>query len=249
MTPLVQAESAAEKGLKIAREVDARDAGWKSSSATMKMVLISPSGQQVTRDIRMQYLEGSSEGDGDKTLSIFDSPKDVQGTAFLSFAKTLEPDDQWLYLPALKRVKRISSANKSGPFMGSEFSFEDLSANEVAKFTYEFIREEVIDSVHYHVVRNFPAYEHSGYQYRDVWIDQDEYRVSKIEYVDRKGELLKTLKQYDYKLYQERFWRAQKYVMTNHQNSKVTELYWQDYRFDIGLTAADFNRNTLMRSR
>jgi hypothetical protein len=58
------------------------------------------------------------KGDGDKSLSIFDSPRDVKGTALLTFTHALESDEQWLYLPALKRVKRISFSNKSGPFLG-----------------------------------------------------------------------------------------------------------------------------------
>ncbi len=74
--------------------------------------------------------------DGDKSLFVFDEPRDVQGTAFLIHAHREDADDQWLYLPALKRVKRISSANRSGSFMGSEFAYEDMTAQEVEKFTY-----------------------------------------------------------------------------------------------------------------
>ena len=71
-------------------------------------------------------LENDKPNEGDKSLSIFDTPADVEGTIFLSHTKIKNPDDQWLFLPALKRVKRISSSNKSGPFMGSEYAYEDL---------------------------------------------------------------------------------------------------------------------------
>jgi len=244
---MASADDAANKGLTIATEADTRDTGWKDSTASMHMVLINAKGQKTERDLRLKSLEGV--GDGDKSLSVFDSPKDVQGTAFLSFSHAVTPDEQWLYLPALKRVKRISSANKSGPFMGSEFAFEDLSSNEIAKYKYEYLRDELVDGQDCFVVRNFPQYEHSGYKYRDVWIDKLHYRTYKVEYYDRKGSLLKTLSQKNFQVYLGKYWRADQFVMVNHQTNKSTELTWKDYQFQTGLTEADFNRNSLMRTK
>lgn len=82
------------------------------SIATMEMILKNAQGESSTRLMRLKSLE--VEGDGDKGLTIFDQPRDVTGTAFLNHSHTIGADDQWLYLPALKRVKRISSRNKSG---------------------------------------------------------------------------------------------------------------------------------------
>ena len=127
------AQTPEEKGLEIAVEADRRDTGFHDSTATMAMLLKNRRGDESTRDIRVRTLE--QKNDGDKSLTIFDRPADVKGTAFLSFTHKSGPDDQWLYLPALKRVKRISSRNKSGPFMGSEFAYEDLSSQEVEKYT------------------------------------------------------------------------------------------------------------------
>lgn len=245
--PIVQAEDAKSKGLAIATEADQRDRGWKDATASMQMLLINAKGQTTRRELRMQILEG--ESDGDKSLTVFDSPKDVQGTAFLSFSHAVTPDEQWLYLPALKRVKRISSANKSGPFMGSEFAFEDLSSNEIEKYTYEYLRDEVIDGEACFVVRNFPQYEHSGYKYRDVWIDKLHYRTLKVEYYDGKASLLKTLIQKNFQQYLGKYWRADQFVMINHQTNKSTELTWKNYKFQTGLSDADFNRNSLMRTK
>lgn len=241
------AMDAKAKGLEIAQEADRRDTGWKDSTASMQMILINPNGQKSSREVRLKFLEGS--GDGDKSLSVFDSPKDVQGTAFLSFSHALTADEQWLYLPALKRVKRIASANKSGPFMGSEFAFEDLSSNEVEKYTYEYLREESVEGQDCFVVRNYPQYEHSGYKYRDVWIDKKHYRTVKIDFYDRKGAPLKTLTQHNHILYLDKYWRAETFKMINHQTNKATELAWKDYQFQKGLTEEDFNRNSLMRTR
>ncbi|MEW6601074.1 MAG: outer membrane lipoprotein-sorting protein, partial [Nitrospirota bacterium] len=134
------AETPEEKGLAVAREADIRGAGFKDSTVNMLMVLKNRHGQESTRIIRSQTLE--VEGDGDKSLTIFDNPKDVQGTAFLNYTHKVGDDDQWLYLPALKRVKRISSRNKSGSFMGSEFSYEDISSQEIEKYTYKWVQNE-----------------------------------------------------------------------------------------------------------
>ena len=123
-----------EKGLEIAIEADSRDKGFGDSTAQITMILMDKYGQSTERAIRNRTFEGDNEGD--KSLVIFDSPGDVRGTAFLSHTKKADSDDQWLYLPALKRVKRIASSNKAGPFMGSEFSYEDIASQEVEKYTY-----------------------------------------------------------------------------------------------------------------
>ncbi len=118
-----------ERGLEIAREADARDTGWGDHQARMTMTLANKQGETSTREITIKTLEVAT--DGDKSLTIFHEPRDVKGTAFLSFSHPTTPDEQWIYLPALKRVKRISSANKSGPFMGSEFAYEDIASQEL----------------------------------------------------------------------------------------------------------------------
>ncbi|HSJ48359.1 MAG TPA: outer membrane lipoprotein-sorting protein, partial [Gammaproteobacteria bacterium] len=119
--PIALAETPEERGLAIAREADRRDQGWGDSSASMAMILRNSQGDESHRQVRVRNLE--VEGDGDKTLTIFDEPLDVKGTALLTYSHKTGPDDQWLYLPSLARVKRISSRNKSGPFMGSEFAY------------------------------------------------------------------------------------------------------------------------------
>ncbi|MCK5642395.1 MAG: outer membrane lipoprotein-sorting protein, partial [Gammaproteobacteria bacterium] len=138
-TGAVLAETPEEKGLAIAVEADKRDQGWSDQATVMKMILRNSQGAESMREIRGKTLE--VKGDGDKSLTIFDTPRDIKGTAFLSFTHALKADEQWLYLPALKRVKRISSSNKSGPFMGSEFAYEDISSQEVEKYKYKFIKD------------------------------------------------------------------------------------------------------------
>lgn len=238
---------AREKGLNIAAEAERRDTGWGNSSAQMTMHLANKHGDSSTRELRLQTLE--VDGDGDKSLTIFDEPRDVKGTAFLSFTHSLTADEQWLYLPALKRVKRISSSNKSGPFMGSEYAFEDLTSFELDKYDYEYLRDDVVDGMDSFVVRNYPLYKKSGYKYRDVWVDKAEYRVLKTDFYDRKGSLLKTLENSDFKQYLGQYWRPMKASMKNHQNGKSTDLIWSNYQFNVGLEERDFNKNSLQRAK
>ena len=236
-----------ERGLEIAVEADSRDLGFGDSKAELEMILRNRHGEETSRALRNRTLEQTE--DGDKVLIIFDNPGDVKGTAFLSFTHKAGPDDQWLYLPALKRVKRISSANKSGPFVGSEFAYEDISSQEVEKYTYRYAGEEAFDGRDHFIVERDPVDPKSGYTRQLVWYDTGEYRPWKVEYYDRKNTLLKTLVYDGYQQYLEHYWRADRMVMTNHQTGKSTELLWSDYVFDNGYRDKDFNRNALAKAR
>jgi outer membrane lipoprotein-sorting protein len=242
------AEAADEKGLAIAREADNRDAGFGDFAADMIMILKNRHGQESVREMRVRTLE--VKGDGDKSLSIFDTPRDVKGTAFLNFTHQTGDDDQWLYLPALKRVKRISSRNKSGSFMGSEFAYEEFASQEVEKYTYKWVQDETYGDKVCFVVEFYPVdSKNSGYTRMVNWIDKEEYRTWKVQYYDRKGSLLKTLVMSDYRVYLDRYWRAHEMNMVNHQNGKSTTLTWSGYNFRTGLTDGDFSKNSLARAR
>lgn len=237
-----------QKGYDISARGDRTDLGFGDSMVEAQMVLRNAAGQESTRDLSFSTLEKENESVGDKSLVVFRSPRDVEGTALLSHAKILDPDDQWLYLPALKRVKRISSANKSGPFVGSEFAFEDFTTTELNKFTYEYIGEEELDGMMTDVIERFPRYERSGYTKQKAWIDQEVFQTRKVEFYDRKGELLKTLILSDYREY-DGVWRSHRFTMVNHQTSKETELVFGDYQFKTGLDDNDFQQGVLTRLR
>ncbi|WP_375750155.1 outer membrane lipoprotein-sorting protein [Vibrio sp. HN007] len=235
----------AEKGLEIAKERKLRDKGWQDSSASMEMILKNSRGDTANRLMRMKSLE--VEGDGDKGLTIFDEPRDVKGTAFLSHSHTQGADDQWLYLPALKRVKRISSRNKSGPFMGSEFAYEDLTSFEIEKYDFLYLKDESIGKLSSYVVEQKPRDKKSGYKRQIVWLDKEEYRPLKVEFYDRKDTLLKTLTFSDYEQYLDKYWRAHTLEMVNHQTGKSTVLRTKDIEFQTGLEERDFKQSTLKR--
>jgi outer membrane lipoprotein-sorting protein len=243
----VMAESPEAKGLAIAVEDDKRDNGFGDFTSNMVMILKNRQGETSSRYIRNKTLE--VEGDGDKSLIIFDKPRDVKGTALLNFTHKTGNDDQWLFLPALKRVKRISSSNKSGSFMGSEFAYEDITSQEVEKYNYKWIRDETLEGKECFLFERYPVYKNSGYTRQVVWLDKEEYRIYKIDFYDRKNALLKTQTNKGYQQYLDRYWQPDEMFMQNHQTGKSTLLTWSDYKFRTGLKGKNFNRNSLKRAR
>lgn len=241
--------SAEQKGYELAARSDRSDRGFGDSEVELKMILRNKTGKETTRNLSIKTLEVPDESVGDKSVILFNTPRDIEGTALLSHARILEPDNQWLYLPALKRVKRISSVNKSGPFVGSEFAFEDLTSLELNKYEYKYLRSEACGDLLCDVIERYPRYEHSGYTKQITWIDQETYQVRKIEFYDRKDQLLKTLSFENYQQYEGGYWRALKMSMVNHQTGKSTDLLFSDYRFKTGLKDNDFVKAVLRRLR
>ncbi len=243
------AEDPVAKGEAIARESDRRDLGFGDTKTEMRMILENRKGQTSERRLRIHTLEVPDENDGDKSLVVFDQPRDIKGTALLSYAHILDPDDQWLYLPALKRVKRISSTNKSGPFVGSEFAYEDITAQELKKYSYKWLRDEPCGTLDCFVIERIPLYKKSGYTRLVTWYDKAEYQIRRVDYYDRKDVLLKTLTFSDYRQYLGKYWRAHNLYMVNHQTGKKTQLVYRKYEFQTGLMDRDFTRSRLKRVR
>lgn len=246
--PARASEDAERRGYAVVARADRSDRGFGSSEVAATMVLRNAAGQQSSRRLVFRTLERESEQNGDKSLVIFETPRDVAGTALLTHTRILEQDDQWLYLPALKRVKRISSANRSGPFVGSEFSFEDFTATELEKYDYRYLREEIMDGETMDVVEARPRYEGSGYSHLHTYYDQQVFQPRRIAYFDRRGSLLKTLTFSDYREY-DGVWRAHRLAMVNHQTGKKTDILYERFDFSVAFGPRDFDRSVLTRIR
>ncbi|MCM8539428.1 MAG: outer membrane lipoprotein-sorting protein [Lentisphaeraceae bacterium] len=244
---ILAAETAEEKGLTIMKEAKKRIQGFSDYTNSSVMTLKDRNGNESKRFMRSKNLE--MENDGDKILIIFDQPRDVKGTALLTYTHRTEDDDQWLYLPALKRVKRISSSNKSGPFMGSEFAYEDITSEEVEKYTYKYLRDETFNDQDCFMVERFPVDKRSGYSKQIVWLDKVNYKPLKTEFFDRKGQLLKVLLLKDYTLYIDKIWKPSIMHMVNKVNGKESTIEFSDFKFKTGLSERDFDKNSLKRAR
>jgi outer membrane lipoprotein-sorting protein len=242
------ADEAADKGRAIAAEADRRDTGFKDSEAAVVMILKSARGDESRRALRIKVLEAMAAGEGDKSLVIFDEPRDIAGAALLSFSHVLEPDDQWLYLPEVGRVKRISGANRAGPFMGSEFAYEDIAAPALEKYSYRFLRQEPCGKLTCNVIERTPLYKDSGYARQVVWLDAAEYRPWRVDFYDRRGAHLKRLTYGKFARYGA-YWRAHRLLMENLRTGKSTLLAVTAYRLGVGLSEADFSQASLKRAQ
>jgi hypothetical protein len=241
--------SPSERGRAIAEEAERRREGFGDSATELTMTLIGENGRTRTRRLTWRTLEGASPGEGDKSLTIFHEPRDIAGTAFVSHTYVGRSDEQWLYLPSLRRVRRIAPANQSSAFVGSEFSYEDLLSDEVERFDYQWLGDEPCDDTACFVVERYPTYDNSGYVKQIVWIDQSEYRPMKVEFYDRRDRLEKTLMLDDYRLHLDRFWRAHRMTMENHLTGRSTILTFGPFEFRTGLGGEDFDPSVLRRLR
>ena len=128
-------------------------------------------------------------------------------------------------------------------------SFEDFTSLELNKYTYKYLKETEVDGMKMDVIERYPRYENSGYTRQIAWIDQDVFQIRKVEFYDRRGDLLKTLELTDYREYGEGIWRAHTFSMVNHQTGKSTDLLYGDYEFKTGLNDKDFIKSVLARMR
>lgn len=237
------AESPEARGLRIAVDAEKANDGFKSESSSMEMTLINAQGDKTVR--KMQSTAMEKAGDGDRSIITFEWPADVKGTRMLTWSHKNKNDDQWLYLPSLNRVKRISSRNKSGSFMGSEFAYEDLGSQEVEKYKdYLYLGDDTFAGRSCWKVQRTPTDRKSGYSKQIVWMDPQYQQALKTEYYDRRGELLKTMVLSDYQQFG-RYWRAGRIDVENHQTSKRSELVWRQRTLGVEVDESTFESESL----
>ena len=243
----VSPDSAA-RGFEIARQATERDSGYINYSVEADMTLKSPGGDLGNRKFITHTLE--VDHDGDKRLVIFSNPRDLDGFVSLTYAHGVKPDEQWIYLPALRRSKRLAARDKTGAFAGSEFSFEDIATFELDKYDYRYVEDQACganNEFECFVVDNIPKYQYSGYSNLLEWTDQEIYHPRKIIYFDKAGRELKKLEFHDYKQYEGKFWRPDRVVMTNTQTGAVSEIVWSNYQFVTDLEDSDFASGVIRR--
>ena len=240
------AQPAVEKGTAIAEEAASRNSGWGDLSVSGEMILTA-GGASSTRRFDAQWVE-TGRG-ASRSLIVFRWPGDIQGTALLTHGYAGRNDDQWLWLPSLSKVRRISSSGRSGSFVGSEFAYEDMTDQEIGKFTHTWVQDGACPGGGTcHIVDRRPRTA-SGYSLQRVWFDTSNLTIRQVQYYDRRGAHVKTLSISGYRQYQGRFWRASRMVMQNHLTGKATTLTWSGYRFNSGVNPNALSPNALSRIR
>lgn len=247
----VRAETPEEKGLAIIKDAETRGENFGDLRADAEMVIRNGRGGEAKRGLKIALLD--LPGSASRSLTVVDAPKDVKGTALLTHTAADASDQQWLYLPAAARTKRIASSGRSGPFMGSEFSFDDFSAQTIERYRFKWLRTEPCPAPlareKCDVIERIPKDNGSGYARQEVWMDQSQRRLQKAEYYDAQNQRIKTLVAEGYQQYEGKFWRATTLTMSNARSGASTVLRWSNIRFKSGLTEADFDTSRLASAR
>jgi outer membrane lipoprotein-sorting protein len=232
----------AQSSVEIAKKSYEIMSGYKSSVSQTTMILKNSDGEENIRKLEIKKLENI---DGDKSLIKFLYPADIKDTKLLSYEIIGGDDQQWLYLPALKRIKRISSRNKSGSFMASEFSYEDIASQNYKNYTYdEKVENTTKDGKKYFKITRIPKDENSGYSKQFIWIDSTTYLATFGEYYDKQNRLLKEISFLEYQKIQN-IYRIKKINMFNVQNGKSSILSWDEDKIKLSLDVNDFTQRVL----
>ncbi len=214
-------------------------------TSELTMTLVNKNGSERVRKIK-QFSRDF--GKVEKKIMFFVAPADVKNTSFMnwSYDDPNKSDDQWIYLPALKKIKRISAENKSDYFMGSDFTYDDLGDRKVDDDTHTLLREETIDGVDYWVIQSVPKDEDYMYSKTITWIRKDNLIGLKKEFYDEDGELLKILKIVKFENI-DGFDIITKSEMDNVQKDHKTIMELSDVKINTNIPESKFTTRMMMR--
>ena len=233
-------------GRDIMLKVDDRPDG-DDRSMEMAMTLIN---KRDKKRIRSMLFYSRDYGKDVKSIFYFQKPADVKGTAFLSWGydNPDRDDDRWLYLPAMKKTRRISGKSKNDYFMGSDLTYDDMGNRSVDEDTHQLLREEKLNDFDCWVIESIPNDKDYMYSRVITWIRKDALIGVKRDFYDRQGRMLKTMTRTDVRLHQG-FWTAFKTEVHNVQENHRTILEITNAFYDLNLKDSLFRVSTLERGR
>ncbi len=231
-------------GREIVEKVYTRPSGDDQTS-NLTMTLINKSGSERVRVIK-QFTKDF--GDVEKSIMFFQSPADVKNTSFMSwtYEDTSKNDDQWIYLPAIKKTKRISSDSKSDYFMGSDFTYDDLGDRKLDADDHKRLADETIDGVEYYIVESISKDEDYMYSKTKTWIRKDHFIGLKKEFYDEDEELFKILK---VKKFEEMdgIIVITNSEMVNTERNHRTSMVLDQVKINTGISASKFTERMMTR--
>jgi len=216
----------------------------EDQTSVLTMTLTNKSGQTRVRKIQ-QYTK--QIGDIEKSIMFFLSPADVKNTSFMNWSYDSDKsDDQWIYLPALKKVKRISSDSKSDYFMGSDFTYDDLGDRKLDADVHKLLKEETLNGKACYVVESVSKDEDYMYSKTKTWIRKDNFVGMKKEFYDEDAELLKilTLKKVE-KI--SGLWIRTHSEMKNVQKNHKTSMVLSNIKVNSGVPTSKFSERMMTR--
>lgn len=231
-------------GLEIMQKVDDRDDG-ETRKSTAEMILVSKSGKQRVRET---VMVSKDVPEGTKTISTFLKPADVEGTSFLQYTydEIGKDDDQWLYLPSLKKVRRITSSSKGDYFMGTEFTYDDMGDRKPEEDNHKLLGTENINGRECYKVLSTPKEEDYMYSKKIGWIDKATYLPLKVEFYDEDEELLKVMTTSDPEAI-DNIWVTKDIDMKNVQKGRATMIKTKDIQFNLPVKDSVFSQRMLKK--
>lgn len=213
----------------------------------LQMILKNPQGQERVREL--QVVTKTVEKDIQNSILKFKAPRNIAGTGLLTLENKNTDDDQWLYLPTLKKSRRISSADQTDSFMGTDFTYEDLNPENIEDFNYQIIGTEKLTDVDCYKIEAIPSTEKiktkSGYNKRIIWIRQDSNLAERIDFIDKQGKESKRLIAKDFIIASENVYRAKSIVMQNLQTGHSTSLIYNNFVINQGIKNTQFTMRNL----
>jgi len=239
----VMATDGPQTGKEIMNRVDDRPDGDDRKSV-LTMTLINKSGRQRIREV---VSFSKDFGKDKKSVMVFKKPADVSGTAFLNweYDDPAREDDKWLYMPAMKKVRRISGASKNEYFMGSDFTYDDMGDRNVEEDTHTLVGAETVDGHECWKIESIPVDTEDMYTRKVIWVCKAAEMVIKAEYYDKDG-LLKVYKALDFRQ-QDGFWTLFKSEMNNVSRNHKTVMTMDSVQYNNGIDDDLFRVSTLQR--
>jgi outer membrane lipoprotein-sorting protein len=203
----------------------------ETMSSRSRMVITAKNGGTTER-LLDQYSKDGADGFA-RTVVVFQSPATVRGTRFLTMDKAAGKSDQWIFLPALGKVRRIASSESGSSFMGTDFSYDDMSLmdREVDEDTHTVLREETLDGAMCYVIQSIPKDSDFQYSKTLTWVDKASYRTYKMELYNKRGAVEKLMEMLAYKDIQGRDTPTQTKVSTLAAGTSTT-IYMDIIKYD-----------------
>ncbi|SIO12483.1 outer membrane lipoprotein-sorting protein [Fibrobacter sp. UWB11] len=245
---LLISTSFAQTANEIAKKVHDLPSG-KTSSYTVSLTLVDKNGKTRNRELVSYFMK---EGTTEKTVIVFKTPRDVAGISYLTYDYPDKADgssvdsDSWIYLPAMKKVRRVSGSSKDDDFQGTDFTYDDLGTRSLNKDNFAILGEEKVNGVDCWILEAKAKDPKAKISRRVSWIDKKTYVTHKGEYYDKQNRLLKTLICDTIKQVKG-YWSTQKLTMTNVQSNHKTVYEVKDLKYDEPVNASFFMVSSLER--
>jgi len=216
----------------------------ENSQSEATFHLLSATGQERVRKT-FNTTKLQTDGLANRRVIRFLSPSDVRNTSTLLVEHAAAADDVWVYLPALKKARRLASNNQKNSFVGTDLSYGDIVGHKPQSWMHKIVRQESLAGVAAYVMESLPASAEvamtSGYSKRINWIAKDNFVSVKTEFYDAAGKLLKTADNTDIKLVDAKGkkFQAMLVLMTNHQTGHATKVKLENFKAN-GLVSDEF---------